>query len=74
MTLALCSKNIRLSRYVVVLYKTHSLFLDPVGSLVSTLLVGCWLVVGCHTFSKFVYFECFSVVMMVCWIFRVLEC
>ena len=39
------------------------IFLDPVGSLVSTLLVG-WLLVG-HTFSKFVYFECCSVVMMV---------
>ena len=39
-------------------------FLDPVGSLVSTLLVGWLLVVG-HTFSKFVYFECCSVVMMV---------
>ena len=43
---------------------SHGLFLDPVGSLVSTLLVGCWLV-GCHTFSKFVYFKCCSVVMMV---------
>ena len=32
-------------------------FLDPVGSLVSTLLVsGLW--VGCHTFSKCVNFEC----------------
>ena len=39
-------------------------FLDPVGSLVSTLLVGWLLVVG-HTFSKFVYFECCSVVLMV---------
>ena len=36
-------------------------FLDPVGSLVSTLLVGCWLVVGCHTFSKLVNFECVGV-------------
>ena len=33
-------------------------FLDPVGSLVSTLLVSCWLLVGCHTFSKLVNFEC----------------
>ena len=32
-------------------------FLDPVGSLVSTLLVGWLLVVG-HTFSKLVNFEC----------------
>ena len=33
-------------------------FLDPVGSLVSTLLVGCcWSLVG-HTFSKLVNFEC----------------
>ena len=44
--------------------KPVSHFLDPVGSLVSTLLVGWLLVVG-HTFSKFVYFECCSVVMMV---------
>ena len=37
-----------------------SRLLDPVGSLVSTLLVvGCWLV-G-HTFSKFVHFECVGV-------------
>ena len=36
-------------------------FLDPVGSLVSTLLVVGWLWVGCHTFSKFVPFECCSV-------------
>ena len=42
---------------------TKITFLDPVGSLVSTLWVGWW--VGCHTFSKFVYFECCSVVMMV---------
>ena len=35
------------------------LFLDPVGSLVSTLwVVGCcWSLVG-HTFSKLVNFEC----------------
>ena len=39
-------------------------FLDPVGSLVSTLWVGWW--VGCHTFSKFVHFERCSVVMMEC--------
>ena len=58
MTLALCSKNIRLSRYVVRYNSFTILFLDPVGSLVSTLLVGCWLVVGCHTFSKLVNFEC----------------
>ena len=37
------------------------MFLDPEGSLVSTLWVGGW-VVGCHTFSKFVFFECCSVV------------
>ena len=38
-------------------------FLDPVGSLVSTLLVsGLW-VVG-HTFSKLVNFDCCSVVML----------
>ena len=42
------------------------MFLDPVGSLVSTLLVsGLWVVVG-HTFSKLVNFECCSVVMMEC--------
>ena len=35
-----------------------SLFLDPVGS------VHCGLVVGCHTFSNLVSFECFGVVMM----------
>ena len=35
--------------------KTNCNFLDPVGSLVSTLLVGGLLVVG-HTFSKFVNF------------------
>ena len=46
-------------------------FLDPVGSLVSTLLVVGWWV-G-HTFSKFVYFECCSVVMMV-YCIRFLEC
>ena len=38
--------------------KIVNLFLDPVGSLVSTLLVSCWLLVGCHTFSKLVNFEC----------------
>ena len=32
--------------------------------IVGWLVVG-WLLVGCHTFSKFVYFECCSVVMMV---------
>ena len=37
-------------------------FLDPVGSLVSTLwVVGCGLLVGCHTFSKLVNFECVGV-------------
>ena len=40
-------------------------FLDPVGSLVSTLWVGYGWVVGCHTFSKLVNFECCSVVMMI---------
>ena len=33
------------------------MFLDPVGSLVSTLLVG-GLLVGCHTFSKCKIEEC----------------
>ena len=29
-------------------------FLDPIGSLVSTLLVSCWLlIVACHTFSNY---------------------
>ena len=37
------------------------IFLDPVGSLVSTLWVGG--LVGCHTFSKLVNFECVGV----CW-------
>ena len=46
-------------------------FLDPVGSLVSTLLVvGCWLVR--HTFSKVVNFECVGV--LVCWCVGVLVC
>ena len=40
------------------------LFLDPIGSLVSTLWVG-GLLVG-YTFSKLVNFECCSVVMMEC--------
>ena len=40
-------------------------FLDPVGSLVPTLWVGYGWVVGCHTFSKLVNFECCSVVMMI---------
>ena len=44
-------------------------FLDPVGSLVSTLLVGWWV---SHTFSKFVNFECVGV--LVCWCVAVLEC
>ena len=36
----------------------RTMFLDPVGSLVSTLwVVGWWVVVG-HTFSKLVNFEC----------------
>ena len=63
-------------------------FLDPVGSLVSTLLVsGLWVVVG-HTFSKLVNFECVGVLecwcvgvlmcwcvgVLVCWCVRVLEC
>ena len=39
----------------------YDIFLDPVGSLVSTLwVVGCGLV-GCHTFSKCVNFECVGV-------------
>ena len=46
-------------------------FLDPVGSLVSTLWVGCWLLVR-HTFSKFVHFECVGV--LVCWCVGVLMC
>ena len=53
--------------------------LDPVGSLVSTLLVvGCWLV-G-HTFSKLVNFECVGVLecwcvdVLVCWCVDVLMC
>ena len=46
------------------------LFLDPVGSLVSTLwVVGCGLWVG-HTFSKLVNFECWNVGM--CWCVGVL--
>ena len=28
---------------------------------------------GCHTFSKFVHFECCSVVMLECWSVRVLS-
>ena len=41
----------------------------------SVYIVGCWLlVVGRHTFSKFVHFECCSVVMMECKSVRVLEC
>ena len=45
-------------------------FLDPVGSLVSTLLViGCWSLVG-HTFSKLVNFECVG--MLECWCVGVL--
>ena len=49
------------------------MFLDPVGSLVSTLLVvGCWLLVVGHTFSKLVNFECFGV--LVCWCVGVLVC
>ena len=51
----------------------YDIFLDPVGSLVSTLwVVGRWLLVG-HTFSKLVNFECCIVVMMECWSVRVLE-
>ena len=47
----------------------YDIFLDPVGSLVSTLwVVGRWLLVG-HTFSKLVNFECVG---MCC--VRVLEC
>ena len=38
-----------------------SSFLDPVGSLVSTLWVVGGLLVGCHTFSKLVNFECVGV-------------
>ena len=53
-------------------------FLDPVGSLVSTLLVGCcWLLVGCcHTFSKLVNFECVGMCCSVgmCWCAVVLKC
>ena len=37
---------------------TIGYFLDPVGSLVSTLWVVGGLLVGCHTFSKLVNFEC----------------
>ena len=32
----------------------------------SVYIVGCGLLVGCHTFSKFVHFECCSVVIMKC--------
>ena len=47
------------------------IFLDPVGSLVSTLLViGCWLLVVGHTFSKLVNFECVG--MLECWCVGVL--
>ena len=47
-----------------------SIFLDPIGSLVSTLLVsGLWVVVG-HTFSKLVNFECVG--MLECWCVGVL--
>ena len=35
------------------------------GRISSVYIVGWLLLVGCHTFSKFVYFECCSVVMMV---------
>ena len=48
--------------------KYDSFFLDPVGSLVSTLLVGCWL----SHFSKLVNFECVGV--LVCWCVGVLVC
>ena len=36
----------------------HKSFLDPVGSLVSSLWVGGLLLVVGHTFSKLVNFEC----------------
>ena len=60
------------------------IFLDPVGSLVSTLLVGCcWSLVG-HTFSKLVNFECVGMLECVwvlvccsvgmCWCAVVLKC
>ena len=45
-------------------------FLDPVGSLVSTLWVVGGLLVGCHTFSKLVNFECVG--MLECWCVGVL--
>ena len=41
--------------------KVYKGFLDPVGSLVSTLWVVGGLLVGCHTFSKLVNFECVGV-------------
>ena len=42
-------------------------------SSVYIVVVGCWLLVS-PTFSKFVHFECCSVVMMECKSVRVLEC
>ena len=35
-------------------------------------VVGCWLLVGCHTFSKLVNFECVGI--LECWCAVVLEC
>ena len=53
------------------LHRVHNWFLDPVGSLVSTLLLVGWLLVS-HTFSKVVNFECVGV--LVCWCVGVLVC
>ena len=41
------------------------IFIFRSGRISSVYIVGNWLLVVGHTFSKFVYFECCSVVMMV---------
>ena len=54
------------SRYSI---QQEELYIFRSGRISSVYIVGWlvvgWLLVGCHTFSKFVYFECCSVVMMV---------
>ena len=56
-----------------VCYKVSKVFRS--GRISSVYIVGCWLlVVGRHTFSKFVHFKCCSVVMLECKSVRVLEC